>query len=191
MDMGRDDDRPAWCPPHIWNAPDAVRTRRLHAAFAEALAGKTPKLEPYITPPKPRRPIPALLAPQGRSTIHRRNGLHPKRFGRLIREHDRLCVLLEAVPTRRTWPHVRARLETQFRNRLGRIRRQLGLRTSEPPHRTWHRISAAAQLLGVCTKTVLRWEQAGLIKNRRASRWGAHRYFRDADLRRLRARLKD
>jgi DNA-binding transcriptional MerR regulator len=43
----------------------------------------------------------------------------------------------------------------------------------------------------VCTKTLLRWEQAGLIKSRRAGWWAAHRYFADADLRRLRARLKD
>jgi len=189
MDMESEADRPDWCPSHIWNAPEVVRTRRLAAALTEALAGGTPKLEEYITPPNPRQLIPARLAPHGRPTIQRRDGLHPQRFGRLIREHDRLCRLLEALPNRQTWPRARARLETQFRNRLQRLRRQLGLRTPEPARRKWHRISAAARLLGVCTKTVLRWEEAGLIRSRR-SWWGAHRYFRDADLRRLRGRLK-
>jgi hypothetical protein len=190
MDMEPDADRPAWCPPHIWNAPAVVRTRRLSAALREALAGGTPKREEYIiTPPNPRPPIPARLAPHGRPTIQRRDRLHPQRFGRLIRQHDRLCRLLEALPNRHTQPRVRARLETQFRNRLLRLRRQLGLRAPEPPRRSRYRISAAARMLGVCTKTVLRWEEAGLIKSRR-SWWGAHRYFRDADLRRLRARLK-
>src|SRR4029453_13114776 len=111
-------------------------------------------------------------------------------FGRLLREHDRLCQLLEALPARRTWPRVRARLETQFRNRLTRIRRQLGLRAPEPLRREWYRISAAAQLLGVCTKTLLRWEQAGLTGGRR-DWWAAHPFFADADLRRLRGWLKD
>lgn len=189
--METNTDRPDWCPPHIWNRPELVPQRQ-RLAFLEALArGETPKLEDYVAPPKPARSIPARLAPDGRATIHRRDGLHPKRFGRLIREHDRLCKLLEALPARQTRPRVRARLETQFRNRLARIRRQLGLRTPEPPRRKWYRTSAAAQLLGVCTKTLLRWEQAGVIKSRRASWWAAHRYFADADLRRLRARLKD
>jgi hypothetical protein len=191
MAIEPDLDRPDWCPPHIWNSPGVVRTWRL-AALAAALArGETPKLELYPTPANVRRPIPAVLAPHGRPTIHRQNGLHPQRFGRLVREHDRLCKLLEALPTRGTWPRMRARLETQFRNRLTRIRRQLGLPTLEPPRRTWHRIASAAALLGVSTKTVLRWEKAGLIESWRADSWGAHRYFRDADLRQLRARLKD
>ena len=168
-----------------------VRTRRLTAIVAALARGETPKVEPYVAPVKPHRLFPALLAPHGRPTLHRQNGLHPQRFGRLVREHDRLCKLLEALPTRRTWPRMRARLETQFRNRLTRIRRQLGLPTLEPPRRAWHRIASAAALLGVCTKTVLRWEKAGLIESWRADSWGAHRYFRDADLRQLRARLKD
>jgi hypothetical protein len=191
MDKEPEAERPSWCPPHIWNSPGAVRTRQLAAAVAAVARGEKPKLDQYATPPNTRRPIPGLLAPQGRITIRRRDGLHPQRFGRLVREHDRLCKLLEALPARRTWPRARARLETQFRNRLTRIRRQLGLRAPEPPRRKWHRTSAAAQLLGVCTKTLLRWEQAGLIKSRRAAWWAAHRYFADADLRQLRARLKD
>jgi len=196
MDMGRDaDDRPNWCPPHIWNAPEVVRSRRLAALVVALARGERPKLEEYkqyLTPTtsNPRQPLPARLTSQGRPTIRRRKGLHPQRFGRLIREHDRLCGLLEALPNRQTGPRARARLETQFRNRLLRLRRQLGLRTPEPPRRTWHRISAAARLLGVCTKTLIRWEQAGLIKSRRADWWTGHRFFRDADLRRLRARRK-
>jgi DNA-binding transcriptional MerR regulator len=45
-------------------------------------------------------------------------------------------------------------------------------------------------MLSVSPKTLLRWEQVGLIKSRRAG-WWAHRYFADADLRQLRARRKD
>ncbi len=191
MDVQPETERPSWCPPHIWNSPDVVRTRQLAAAVAGLARGEKPKLEHYLTPSNPRRPIPALLAPRGRPTIRRRTGLHPRRFARLVREHDRLCKRLEELPARRTWPRVRARLETQFRNRLARIRRQLGLRVPEPSRRKWYRVSAAAQMLGVSTRTLIRWEQAGVIKSRRAAWWAAHRYFADADLRRLRARLKD
>jgi hypothetical protein len=194
MNTWRHDERPAWCPPHIWNDPSVVRTRKLAAAFSDLLAGKTPtlELEPTPTPPPDRqRPIPGLLAPAGRPTIRRRHGLHPNRFRRLIREHDRLCHRLEALPTIRTWPRMRARLETQFRNRIVRIRRQLGLRAAESPRRQWYRIAAAAAFLGVCPKTLVRWEQAGRITSRRSDFLRGHRYFRDADLRRLRAKLKD
>ncbi len=198
-------ERPVWAPDHVWNSPELVRFRQQCEALLRAIDG-SPLLRPkdllvrpedplgveHILGPRraPSKPVPPALAPRGRPTIVRPKGLHHKTFARLVREHDRLGELLRRLPQRRCSVIVRKRLDTQFRNRLTRIRRRLGLHTPEPPRQRWYRISGAAALLGVSTRTVLRWAQAGLIKTYREGDW-AHRYFEDADLRNLRARLRE
>src|SRR5215470_9525800 len=106
MDMGSDPHRPAWVPEYIWTRPDLARTRRLLACLAALQRGESLKPEQYLDPPSPRQPIPSLLAPHGRPTIHRPPGLHKQTFGRLIREHDRVCGQLDALPRRRMRPRV-------------------------------------------------------------------------------------
>ena len=103
-------------------------------------------------------------------------------YRRLVRIHERLRVRLAHLPQRGLPSLERKRLDTQFRNRLRRIRRRLGL--PEPRRRTWYRPALAAEVLGVSTRTVLRWEAAGLLPSGRTP--GGHRRFHHRDLVRLR-----
>src|SRR2546425_7378132 len=97
------------------------------------------------------------LRPLAREFIPRPRGLHRATYRRLLRKHARIVAQLERVPYRRTWRVVRKRLETEFQNRLLRVRRRLGLRVPRPPARRWYRTGAAAALVGVSSKTLLRW----------------------------------
>lgn len=105
-------------------------------------------------------------------------------YRRLIRLHERLRVRLAQLPQRGLPSLQRKRLTTQFRNRLRRIRRRLGLPEREPRRRTWYRPALAAEFLRVSPRMVLRWEAAGLLPSGRTP--GGHRRFHHRDLLRLR-----
>ena len=85
-------------------------------------------------------------------------------------------------------PRVRNRLDSQFRNALRRVRRELGLPEWEPGRRIWYSLSAAAGYLGISPRTLLRWDAAGIIPSGRTI--GRHRRFHHRDLARLRATLR-
>ena len=125
------------------------------------------------------------LRPLAREFIPRPRGLHRATYRRLLRKHARIVAQLERVPYRRTWRVVRKRLETEFQNRLLRVRRRLGLRVPRPPARRWYRTGAAAALVGVSSKTLLRWTAQGRVACER-SPWGKRqRRYRHRDLVRL------
>jgi len=96
------------------------------------------------------------LRPLAREFIPCPKGLHRATYRRLLRAHGRIVAQLERLPYRRTWPVVRKRLQTEFQNRLNRVRRRLGLRVPHPPARRWYRTSEAAAFVGVSSKTLLR-----------------------------------
>jgi hypothetical protein len=92
---------------------------------------------------------------------------------------------LEALPRRRLPPRVYHAYESQFLNRIVRIRRRLGLWTPEPRRRRWYRASEAALIVGVSTKSLVRWANTGFIQCRRASD-RTHRYYVMSELLRVR-----
>ena len=112
-------------------------------------------------------------------------GMPRATYRRLLKRHDRSSRKLTALASRRLLPHVRKRLDSQFRNALRRVRRALGLPEWEPGRRTWYSLSAAAGYLGISPRTLLRWDVAGIITSRRTA--GGHRRFHHRDLVRLRA----
>ena len=67
-----------------------------------------------------------------REFIPRPLGLHLATYRRLLRAHARIVAQLEHLSYRHTWPVVRKRLQTEFQNRLLRVRRRLGLRGATP-----------------------------------------------------------
>jgi len=71
-------------------------------------------------------------------------GMPRATYRRLLKRHDRSSRKLTALASRRLLPHVRKRLDSQFRNALRRVRRALGLPEWEPGRRTWYSLSAAA-----------------------------------------------
>ena len=121
--------------------------------------------------------------------VPRPKGLHHGTYQRLANEYNRLLEKLDALPSRKLWPHMRKAYEHQFLNRILRIRRRLGLPTPEPPARRWYRTSDAALFLGVSTKSVLRWTASGFLRCERAGYW-AHRYYAVEELVRVQGRLK-
>ncbi len=121
--------------------------------------------------------------------VPRPKGLHHATYQRLANEYNRLLEKLDALPSRKLWPHMRKAYEHQFLNRIVRIRRRLGLPTPEPPARRWYRTSDAALFLGVSTKSVLRWTASGFLRCERAGYW-AHRYYAVEELIRVQGRLK-
>ena len=102
---------------------------------------------------------------------------------RMLNELDRL-------PARRLHPLVRRRLQTEFANRLGRIRRRLGLPVGRPRTQTWYRTTDAARLIGVSWKTLVRWVAAGRVQCERADTYKRPRYFHRRELARVIASLK-
>jgi hypothetical protein len=125
------------------------------------------------------------LRPLAREFIPCPKGLHRATYRRLLRAHGRIVAQLERLPYRRTWPVVRKRLQTEFQNRLSRVRRRLGLRVPHPPARRWYRTGEAAAFVGVSTKTLLRWTARGHVACER-SPWGhRQRRYRHRDLVRL------
>jgi len=117
--------------------------------------------------------------------FHARQGMPRATYRRLLKRHDRFSRKLTALASRRLLPHVRKRLDSQFRNALRRVRRALGLPEWEPGRRTWYSLSAAAGYLGISPRTLLRWDVAGIIASGRTA--GGHRRFHHRDLMRLRA----
>jgi excisionase family DNA binding protein len=83
---------------------------------------------------------------------------------------------------------VRKRLETQLRNQLRRVRRRLRLPEDEPRRRRWYPVSAAADFLGISSRTFLRWSAAGRIETWQTP--GGHRRFHPRDLARLRETMR-
>jgi hypothetical protein len=112
-------------------------------------------------------------------------GLHRATYRRLLREHARILAQLARLPQRRLYPHVRKRLQTEFANRLRRVRRRLGLRVPLPRARTWYRTGAAAAFIGVSSKTLLRWADAGLVACERSDRGHQQRFFHHRELARV------
>jgi hypothetical protein len=97
---------------------------------------------------------------------------------------------LDRLPERRLHPVVRRRLQTQYENQLGRIRRRLGLPVGRPRARIWYRTTDAARLSGVSWKTLVRWVRAGRVHCVRADTYKRPRYFHRRELARVIASLK-
>ena len=117
-----------------------------------------------------------------REFVPRLSGLHKETYKRLLRQHARILLEIERLPSRHTWPVVRKRLRTEYQNRLNRIRHRLGLRVPRPSARNWYRTGAAAAFIGVSSKTLLRWTARGRVPCER-SPWGhRQRRYRHRDL---------
>jgi hypothetical protein len=112
-------------------------------------------------------------------------GLHRATYRRLLREHARILAQLARLPQRRLDPHVRKRLQTEFDHRLRRVRRRLGLRVPLPRSRTWYRTGAAAAFIGVSSRTLVRWADAGRIACERSDAGHRQRFFRHRELARV------
>ena len=117
-------------------------------------------------------------------------GLHKLTYPRLLRAMRRMLNELDRLPQRRLHPVVRRRLQTEFANRLGRIRRRLGLPVGRPRAQTWYRTTDAARLIGVSRKTRLRWVAARRVHCERADTYKHPRYFHHRELARVIASLK-
>ena len=96
---------------------------------------------------------------------------------------------LDHLPPRRLQPLVRRRLRTEFENRLGRIRRRLGLPVGHPRTKAWYRTAEAAALIGISSKTLIRWVAAGRVQCERADSYKRPRYFHRRELLRVIASL--
>ena len=107
-----------------------------------------------------------------------------------LRAMRRMLTKLDRLPERRLYPVVRRRLQTEFENRLGRIRRRLGLPVGRPRAQTWYRATDAARLIGVSRKTLVRWVAAGRVQCERAHTYKHPRYFHRRELARVIASLK-
>ena len=129
-----------------------------------------------------RRDVPSF-APRPRC-------LHKLTYQRLLCAMRRVLHELERLPNRRLHPMVHRRLETEFANRLGRIRRRLGLPVGRPRARTWYRTTDAARRIGVSWKTLVRWVRAGRVHCVRADTYKRPRYFHRKELARVIASLK-
>jgi excisionase family DNA binding protein len=137
------------------------------------------------TPRKALAPIPSQLPSEELTNLPCPPGMRRATHRRLVKRHETLRVALMKLPFRRLNPRVRNRLDSQFRNALRRVRRELGLPEWEPGLRTWYSLSAAAGYLGISPRTLLRWDAASIIPSGRTI--GRHRRFHNRDLARLRA----
>ena len=122
--------------------------------------------------------------------IPRPPGLHKFTYQRLLRAMRGTLNKLESLPERRLHPLVRRRLQTQYENQLGRIRRRLRLPIGRPGAQTWYRTTDAARLIGVSWKTLVRWVKAGRVHCERAHTYKRPRYFHRRELARVIAGLK-
>ena len=139
------------------------------------------------------RPRPRSLIGSRRDVpnfIQRPRGLHTWTYLRLLRAMRRVLNKLDRLPERRLHPVVRRRVQTQYENHLGRIRRRLGLPVARPRARTWYRTTDAARLIGVSWKTLVRWVRAGRVHCVRADTYKRPRYFHRKELARVIASLK-
>jgi len=145
---------------------------------------------PTPTTDAPRRvlaPIPSRLPSDELTNLPCPPGIRRVTYRRLVKRHESLRVALVKLSFRRLNPRVRNRLDSQFRNALRRVRRELGLPEWEPGLRTWYSLSAAAGYLGISPRTLLRWDAASIIPSGRTI--GRHRRFHHRDLARMRAML--
>jgi len=133
---------------------------------------------------KPPEPLPARLW----GVVARPAGMRRATHGRLVRKHNRLLQRLQLVPYRPFPERVRKRIETRLRNQLRRVRRRLRLPEPEPRRRRWYAVSGAADVLGISSRTLLRWSAAGRIETWQTP--GGHRRFRASDLARLREAMR-
>ena len=81
------------------------------------------------------RPRPRSLIGSRRDApnfIRRPRGLHKWTYLRLMRAMRRVLNKLDRLPEQRLHPVVRRRLQTQYENQLGCIRRRLGLLVGRP-----------------------------------------------------------
>jgi hypothetical protein len=121
--------------------------------------------------------------------IPRPKGLHKLSYQRLLRAMHRVLHELDRLPARQIHPLVRRRLQTQLENQLGRMRRRLGLPVERPRAKTWHRTGESAALIGISSKTLLRWVAAGRVQCERADSYKRPRYFHRRELLRVIASL--
>ena len=136
--------------------------------------------KPDRRPPQLPEPLSAMLS----GSVPRPAGMRRATHGRLVRKHNRLLERLRHVPYRPFPGRVRRRIETLLRNQLRRVRRRLHLPEPEPRRRRWYPVSAAADFLGISSRTLLRWSGAGQIETWQTP--GGHRRFHVRDLIRLR-----
>ncbi len=139
------------------------------------------------------RPRPRSLIGSRREVpnfIPRPRGLHKWTYQRLLRKMRRELNKLDRLPERRLHRVVRRRLQTQYENQLGRIRRRLGLPVGRPRARIWYRTTDAARLIGVSWKTLVRWVRTGRVHCVRADTYKRPRYFHRKELARVIASLK-
>lgn len=129
---------------------------------------------------KPPELLPAPLS----GVVPRPAGMRRATHARLVRKHNRLLHRFQQVPYRLFPRRVRKRIDTLLRNQLRRVRRRLHLPEPEPRKRKWYAVSAAADLLGISSRTLLRWSEAGRIETWQTP--GGHRRFHARDLARLR-----
>lgn len=151
----------------------------MHRGHSGSFANDGPQPRSLIVS---RRDVPNFLP--------RPRGLHKLTYPRLLRAMRRMLSELDRLPERRLHPLVRRRLQTEFANRLGRIRRRLGLPVGRPCVQTWYRTTDAAHLIGVSRKTLLRWVAAGRVRCERADTYKHPRYFHRRELARVIASLK-
>ncbi len=130
--------------------------------------------------PKPPEPLPAPLW----GVVPRPVGMRRATHARLVRKHNRLLQRLQRAPYRPFPGRVRKQIETRLRNQLRRVRRRLRLPEPEPRRRQWYPVSAAADFLGISSRTLLRWSAAGRIETWQTP--GGHRRFHARGLARLR-----
>src|SRR5262249_57027735 len=102
----------------------------------------------------------------------------------------RMLSELDRLPNRRLHLLVRRRLETEFANRLGRIRRRLGLPVGRPRPRTWYRTTDAARLIGVSWEALVLWVTAGRAHLARAHTYKPPLYFHRLELAGIVVRLE-
>ena len=136
--------------------------------------------KPARQPQPLREPLPAKLA----GSVPRPTGTRRATHARLVRKHNRLLERLRRVPYRPVPGRVRRRIDTLPRNQLRRLRQRLRLPEPEPRRRQWYLVSAAADVLGISGRTLLRWSAAGRIETWQTP--GGHRRFHVRDLTRLR-----
>ena len=137
--------------------------------------------------PDEAKPAASLPAPL-RGVVPCPAGMRHATQGRLVRKHNRLLQHLRQVPCRPFPEVVRKRIVTRLRNQLRRVRRRLRLPEPEPRPRRWYPVSAAANFLGISSRTLLRWSAAGRIETWQTP--GGHRRFHARDLARLREAMR-
>lgn len=106
--------------------------------------------------------------------------LHPSE-GRILRKIQKTEANLRWICT--PYPSHRKRLMTFYANRLRRLRQALRGRATLRGLKKELSIGKAARVLAISTKTLIRWEESGIIRCRRSP--GNHRRIPRSELQRL------